>query len=96
MTNEQLYMYLSSIVVRLQDLVVDVNNLEDANERDIVLEWTGQGLGPVEKLVEHRLTGSPLPDGYVRKETGRNAAAQLVDGFIDDLRGEMSFLLRRS
>ena len=93
MTNEQLFLYMTAIIRRLEKVMLDIDTLENPGERDTECQWRGDGVEPVGARIAANLSGAPLPDGYELVEVGLSAAAQHVDVFIDDLKEEIAFLV---
>lgn len=94
MTNEQLFLYMTAVVRRLENVMFDINELENPGERDTDYRWQGDGPEPVGARIAANLKNTPLPDGYELVEVGLNAAAQQVDVFIDELKEEIAFLVK--
>ena len=93
MTNEQLFIYMTAIIRRLENVMLDIDTLENPGERDKNFQWRGEGAEPVGARIAANLRGAPLPDGYELVEVGLSAAAQQLDVFIGDLREEAAFLV---
>lgn len=95
MTNEQLYLYMQSILARLIDANTAVADLPDANQRDTTIVWVGEGPAPMLNVAQMLDVNFHLLDipGYEERETGMNAAARIMNATIDAIAEEVERLI---
>jgi len=92
-TNEQLNLYLRGLISRLQGVVFDINELEDANDRGKELAWIGEGPEPFVLLWPNQPVELD-PARWEEREVGLNAAAIQLQAFIDDFTEEVAAALQ--